>query len=250
MKILQRAALLTAFAAPCLLAAPSASRAQGDFTHDSLRALLETRLVIREPEQSDPKPNQPRPELDDFLVSALDGKVTAAVVALDRVLGMNGKRVILPVARLRLGEDAGKAAFLVDLTREELEALPPFDGGKHGGRAQNGPRIELATALAKAPVRGSDGEFGKVSDVAVDVAALRLDYLLVAAADAEGARKTYVVPYLACKPSGDGEALALDVAKTVEQLSGAPPYVKPNQGFISRRTMELADEYFEIRRPK
>jgi hypothetical protein len=245
MKILQRAALLASGGTLAIVAA-AGPRPEGTpqvaSTHVGLRALLEARLVPPPPPEPEPKPNQPVPELEDFLVGALDGTFVGAVVA----PGAGDKRVLVPLAHLRYAPEQGRPSFRLALTREELEALPPF-GGKGEG-AQNGVRLELASAMARAALQGSDMEFGKVADAAVAVANLRLDYLLVAASAPEGERKTFVVPYLACQLVDRDGGFAFASSKTGEQLLGAPVYVKPNSGFFSLETMRLADEYFGVRR--
>jgi hypothetical protein len=289
MKVLQRALIeltcgllvATAGAGPAL--AREDPPPAVDDTHTALRAMLEARVVPAENPKPEPNASEPRPELADLVIAAADGKIMAAVVSLGSVLGMSEKRVLVPVNQIHYAEDAGKPIFRLDLTLEELKALPVFEkkqtgqelfravgsagstvrarrgsesridessapNGESPAPAQNDLRMELASVLASAPLHGSDKEFGKVANGAVEIASLRLDYLLVAATHPKGDKKTYVVPFVAVKLVDKEGGVAFEAAKTAEQLFQGVEYVKPNQGFISRETMKRADEFFDIHR--
>jgi sporulation protein YlmC with PRC-barrel domain len=82
--------------------------------------------------------------IEDLVVSSSHA-VSAAVVSVGGVLGVGAKRVELPLERLALDRDA---SIVVSMTREDLDALPPYStqayslvppAASRGGAAETPP---------------------------------------------------------------------------------------------------------------
>ena len=109
-----------------LVAAPLALHAQETWTEIDDDALMVDALGMTVGELDGAAVYDPAGErigeLDDILMGA-DGTSMAASLDVGGFLGMGEKEVAIPVADLTAVEDG----FTVNMTQEELEALPEFD---------------------------------------------------------------------------------------------------------------------------
>ncbi|RYI28639.1 MAG: PRC-barrel domain containing protein [Acetobacteraceae bacterium] len=65
-------------------------------------------------------------EVQDLVLSA-DGKVTDVVLDVGGFLGIGAKRVAIPMDRLTVAQaDGGAVRLWVNMTKEELQALPDY----------------------------------------------------------------------------------------------------------------------------
>ncbi len=135
--------------------------------------------------------------------------------------------------------------------RESDKLHPGGKGGESdGGTApgftlSNAPNYVLATQLPECTVSGSDAEFGKVHDAAVDPAKNTVGYLIVARSGGAGSGTTmHAVPFRVCKWTSTAGKIDVKIAKPSEQLKAAPEYKKPDQGVLTPEQARAADAFF------
>jgi hypothetical protein len=88
--------------------------------------------------------NRDAGEIENLLIDRA-GNVRAAVIEWGGFLGIGERRAVVPIEQIRFGTAAGERARL-ELTREQLEALPAYDRNRlteYGTRYGWGEGIRL-----------------------------------------------------------------------------------------------------------
>jgi hypothetical protein len=107
------------------------------------------------------------------------------------------------------------------------------------------PRFTLASELKSCGLNAVDKEFGKVEDAGVDARAQRVAYVLIRHPNLHGGGDSaLLMPYTAFGWAHVANKLVLTSSKTVQQLSLAPEYRKPEQTFVTPDQLRRADEFF------
>jgi len=66
-------------------------------------------------------------EIKDVLVDLEHATVSAIIISMSSLLGMNEKQVAVPAAMIKVGKEA---TFTIDVTEDQLKAAPAFDSSK------------------------------------------------------------------------------------------------------------------------
>jgi hypothetical protein len=107
------------------------------------------------------------------------------------------------------------------------------------------PRFLFAGDLKACNLSAIDKEFGKVRDAAVDARANRIAYVLIQHPNLHGGGESaFLMPLSACGWARVDNKLVLTSGKTVQQLSLAPEYQKPERAFVTPDQLRRADEFF------
>jgi hypothetical protein len=107
------------------------------------------------------------------------------------------------------------------------------------------PRFLFASDVKACNLNAIDKEFGKVRDAAVDARANRVAYVLIQHPNLHGGGESaFLMPLSACGWARVDNKLVLTSGKTVQQLSLAPEYQKPERSFVTPDQLRRADEFF------
>jgi hypothetical protein len=212
----------------------------------------------------------------ELVVSTRDGEIACAALSVGKMIGQNERIVLVPMTAIQATMIEKRPAYLLRMTKAEIEALPPFEirkseaegldraveqaRGLSGGGAKTGkesgeegsekaasktaaPEYVLSGLLKGCTIDASDKEFGKVQDAAVDLGAHTVGYLVVARGESAGGSLT-VVPFRACQWMHVENKDALKLGKSLDQLKAAPEYKKPEKGLLTTDQMRNADGFF------
>jgi hypothetical protein len=217
----------------------------------------------------------PKGKVAELVVSTRDGEIACAALSVGKIIGQTERIVLVPMTAIQSTMIEKRPAYLLRMTKSEIEALPPFEirksetegldraveqarglsgaakkgkesgdeGGEKAASKAAAPEYVLSGVLKGCAVDASDKAFGKVQDAAVDVGAHTIGYLVVARGESAVGSLT-VVPFRACQWTHAESKDALKLGKSLDQLKAAPEYKKPEKGLLTADQMRNADGFF------
>jgi sporulation protein YlmC with PRC-barrel domain len=169
--------------------------------------------------------NEKLGKVSDLLMDVESGRVVQVILASGGFLGINPNLTAVPPDTL--SHEAGQKYFLLDESREKLQAAPKFDAASWNEGAESNAVTEAQVEAGKlmgATVWNLQGEkLGNVKDFIVDLPADRIMAVIISSGGFIGIDgELSAIPPNALRFNGGHDALQLDVSK--EALANAPHF--------------------------